>query len=45
MINGTLSLKEAKDKVESAELDEVLKKINDDAPTAGLYNTVLLGTV
>jgi len=30
VINGTLSLKEAKKKVESAELDEVLKKINND---------------
>jgi len=30
VINGTLSLKEAKKKVESAELDEVLKKINKD---------------
>ena len=30
VINGTMSLKEAKKKVESAELDEVLKKINND---------------
>jgi len=30
VINGTMSLKEAKKKVESAELDEALKKINDD---------------
>ena len=30
VINGTMSLKEAKKKVEIAELDEALKKINDD---------------
>ena len=30
VINGTMSLKEAKKKVESAELDEVLKNINKD---------------